>query len=75
VGDLTNEGAQTNFVFAQITVPHNTKGTFTGRISIAGTQPGTIFDQPFSFNIPEPASALMAAFGLLGAVALRRRAA
>jgi len=77
-GDLTNNGAQTNFMFAQLTVPNGAQGTFTGRISIASTAtPGEAFVQPFSFTlgIPEPSTVVMGGMGLIGIVAagLRRR--
>lgn len=75
-GDLTNDGAQSNFVFAQLTVPFGTVGKFNGRISIADTtSPGNAFVVPFSLDIgiPEPSTMVMAGLGLIGAVALRRR--
>jgi hypothetical protein len=77
-GDLTNDGPQSGFMFAQLTVPNNTVGTFTGRVSIASTAtPGESFVQPFSFQfgIPEPSTVVMAGMGLIGIVAagLRRR--
>jgi hypothetical protein len=65
IGDTTNDGPVSDFVFAQLTVPHGHQFRFEGRISIAGQQPGTVFDQPFSFTtIPEPASGWLAACAL-----------
>jgi hypothetical protein len=77
-GDTVDSGAQTNFVFAQLTVPAGTVGRFTGRVSIAADGGASVFDQPFDLAIgviPEPGSALLASMSLLGFAALRRRMA
>jgi hypothetical protein len=64
IGDITNDGPQTDFIFAQLTLPRGAKGTFSGRISIASQQPGVVFDQVFgAMLIPEPSAAVLAAFG------------
>lgn len=68
-GDLSDNGAQTNFQFAQMTVPTGTTGRFFGNVTIAGN-----FTQPFDFPlIPEPTSIVMAGFGLVGMIAAARR--
>jgi hypothetical protein len=76
-GDLTNDGPQNNFVFAQLTVPAGTRGTFTGQVSIAGGGGTTVFSQPFSFpiGVPEPTTLGLAGLSLLGLVAASRRKA
>jgi hypothetical protein len=73
-GDLQNDGPVTNFIFAQLTVPEGTQGSFSGRISIPSTNnPGAIFNQPFSFQfIPEPSAFVMAGVGMAGALAAGR---
>jgi hypothetical protein len=76
-GDTSNDGAQTNFVFAQLTVPQGAKGKFQGRVSIAGGGGTTVFSQEFDLpiGVPEPTTVALAGMGLIGFVALRRRAA
>jgi hypothetical protein len=60
-------GAQTNFLFAQLTLPALASGTFAGRINIEGP-PSTLTSHPFSFTITAIPEA--SAFLLLGAVLL-----
>lgn len=72
-GDLSDEGAQTNFMFARLSLPAGTQGIFSGNVAI--NDGGTPFEQAFSFviGIPEPASFTLAGMSLLGLVAAARR--
>jgi hypothetical protein len=78
-GDLTNDGPQSNFKFAQLTMgalPQGQKGTFTGVVSIASTvTPGSSVDVPFNFTIgvPEPATLGLAGMSIVGLLAASRR--
>jgi hypothetical protein len=73
--DTSNDGPQTNFQFAQITVPEGTLFGFSGRITIASTlSSGTPYTVPFYFPIwPEPSSLTIAGLASLGLVSLARR--
>jgi hypothetical protein len=66
VGDTTDDGPVTDYVFAQLTFPKDTLFTISGRISIAGQHPGAVFDQPFHFTafFPEPTSVWLAVCAL-----------
>jgi hypothetical protein len=69
-GDLSNDGPQTNFKFAQLTFPPGTSWRFRGNVTIAGaTGP---FSVPFDF-VPEPGSSMLALVGMLGLTGIRRR--
>jgi hypothetical protein len=73
--DLENNGPQTNFEFAQLTIPPGEGFTFSGRVEIASTlTPGGTYSLPFSFSniIPEPATGRLAAAALAGAVLIGR---
>jgi hypothetical protein len=72
-GDLTDNGAQTNFQFAQITFAPGSTWKVKGRVSVAGATGPENFS--FEYNIPEPASVALAGLGLIGVIAARRRAA
>jgi hypothetical protein len=74
-GDLTNDGAQGNFLFATLTIPPQTFGRFQGRISLAGAEGPEVFPFDFPLGIPEPGTFAMAGMGLIGFIAMRRRAA
>jgi hypothetical protein len=65
--DTTNNGQQTNFLFAQLTLPALASGTFSGRVTVEGPV-NTLTDYPFSFTITAVPEA--SAFLLLGAVML-----
>jgi hypothetical protein len=72
--DLTNDGLQSNFIFAQLTIPAATPWIFSGRISIASQTSGAIFSQDFSFtNLPEPTGLGMVGIGAIGLLAAGRR--
>jgi hypothetical protein len=71
-GDLTDDGPQTNFKFAQLTFPKGTIWTFRGNVTVAGSAGPESFDFEF---IPEPTSFGLAGLGLMGFAALRRRLA
>lgn len=72
--DLSDDGAQVNFLFARLTVdPATPLGFFTGQVTIAGDTGPENF--PFSLPIPEPATFGLAGFGLLGMLVSRRRSA
>jgi hypothetical protein len=73
-GDLSNDGPQTNFKFAQLTFPTGVAWKFTGQVSIGSpTNPGNVFTAPVSFEALEPGSFLMAAVGLVAVRSFRRR--
>jgi hypothetical protein len=72
-GDLVDSGAQTNYQFAQITFAPGSTWKVKGRVSVAGATGPEDFN--FEYNIPEPASLAMAGLGLIGMIAVRRRAA
>jgi hypothetical protein len=64
-GDLSNDGPQADFIFAQLTFPLPVSWSVSGRVSIAGGGGTTVYNQPFNFVfVPEPASASVAAIGL-----------
>jgi hypothetical protein len=87
-GDLTNDGPQTNFKFAQMTIPPSpgTSLNFTGRISLAGARGPEPFpfaisnffpldpllQEPFP-TLPEPGSASLFALSVIGLASFRRR--
>lgn len=73
-GDTSIDGAQTDFMFARLTVPSGATGTFSGWISILGGD-GSPYDQQFSFpiGVPEPATIAMAGMGLIGMIGVARR--
>ena len=72
-GDLSDDGSQSNFQFAQLSFPTGTTGRFTGRVSVAGSTGPENF--PFDFLIvPEPATSGLAAMTLLALAAIRRTA-
>jgi hypothetical protein len=79
-GDLTDDGPQQDFIFAQLTLPDSGLFRFTARITIASKDnPGEAFVVPYSFapflDVPEPSTAILAGAGLVGlaAVAIRKR--
>lgn len=74
-GDLSNDGPQNDFLFATLTVPGGTTGTFTGRIALNDNGTPQNFPLEFTFGIPEPATFVLAGMGALGLVAARRRMA
>jgi hypothetical protein len=68
-GDLTDDGPQTDFKFAQLTFPKGTVWRFTGNVTVAGSAG----PESFNFNfIPEPSTLGLTSFGLL-VIARRRR--
>jgi hypothetical protein len=70
-GDLSDDGPQTNFKFAQLTFAKGEGWRFRGNVTIAGaTGP---FSAPFDFPFPEPASSMLAVIGTLGLAAVRRQ--
>lgn len=70
-GDLSNDGPQNMFQFARFGTPLGVVGTFSGRVTVAGSAGPESFD--FSFVIPEPATMMLAGLGMIGLVAARRR--
>jgi MYXO-CTERM domain-containing protein len=73
--DTTNDGPQSNFMFARVTLFGGLRwGYLSGRIQVAGAEGPESF--PFTLTLsvfPEPNSVIMGAMGLLGLVAVRRR--
>jgi hypothetical protein len=74
-GDLTNDGAQTNFKFATLSLSSQFQGTFIGRISVAGAEGPEVFSFELPINVPEPGTAGLAGLGLLALGVIRRRVA
>jgi hypothetical protein len=74
-GDLTNDGPQTNFKFATLSLASNFNGMFIGRVSVAGTAGPEVFPFSLPINIPEPGTIGLTSLGLLALGVVRRRAA
>jgi len=77
-GDLSNDGPQNQFMFAQLTVSTGTAFTFSGRVTIGSTNPLQTFVAPFNFTYfgftsPEPSSAVMVGVAGVSLLAARRR--
>ena len=72
-GDTEDNGPQTNFKFAQLTIPAGAMGTFSGQFDIVGAN--GVFSQNFiePLGVPEPTSLILAGLGLIGFVGTRRR--
>jgi hypothetical protein len=64
--DSTDNGPQSNFRFAQITLPALTSGTFAGNIRVASDDGESVVTLPFSFTITAVPEA--SAFLMLGAI-------
>lgn len=71
-GDLTNDGPQDHFMFAQLTTPAGAFRSFTGRVSIAGVG-NQVYSVPFAFFIPEPTATATGFIGICCLLAVRRR--
>jgi hypothetical protein len=67
--DTTNNGPQTNFEFARLTLPQNATGTFNFEMNIADG--AAVFSQSFSLALPTAVPA-PATLSLLGLALLRR---
>ncbi len=75
-GDLTDDGPQTNFHFANLTLPPGTLGRFNFRISIADPSAADgVFSRSFQITVPEPAAGALAVVGLIAVGVGRRRSA
>jgi hypothetical protein len=76
-GDLDNNGPQTAYRFARLTLPAGVSGVFNVTASILSTtQVGTPYAQTFSLPlvpIPEPTAGALALAAAAGFVARRRR--
>lgn len=70
--DSSNDGAVSNFQFAQLTT--SAKGTFSFRVNTLGPN-STVINTPFSFQIgvPEPATLGLAGMSVVGLLAASRR--
>jgi hypothetical protein len=74
--DVDNNGPQTSFMFAQLTLPSFEAFVFRGTLAIESTtNPGTVYREEFFFSnlIPEPTTQVLASLSLITAIALRRR--
>ena len=70
-GDLSNDGAQSQFNFARLTFPPGAKGRFSGEISVAGTNGPESF--PFSIVVPEPSAMMLLSVGVLACATCQER--
>jgi hypothetical protein len=70
--DVTDDGPQTHFMFARLTVSPYLRGfTFSGKISLPNA--GNAEDFPFSFVVvPEPSTSLLLALAMTAARPFRR---
>jgi hypothetical protein len=66
--DSSNDGPQSNFRFAQLTLPGLASGTFSGLIRVRSDDGLSVVTEPFSFTITAVPEA--SAFVLLGAIVL-----
>lgn len=72
-GDLTDDGPQTGFHFATLTVGRRFFPQLTGRIALNDGGTPQNFDLGFMFGVPEPATFVLAGIGVVGVLAVRRR--
>lgn len=70
-GDLTNDGPQNQFQFAQLTFVAPTFFEFAFRLVVAGTNGPESFPQYFEY-VPEPSAYHLAMPAILGLIACRR---
>ena len=65
-GDLSDDGPQTDFQFARITLPPGTTGFISGKVTVAGSSGPESFSFNSSLCIPEPASVALLGLCLSG---------